>query len=365
MSDAELPWYTDKGPFQDVVISSRIRLSRNLANFPFPANFHGDDSERVQSVVFDAFSKIDSEEENFSFSAVDARNMDEEGRNLFKEWGVIREIRASENIPPETGLVFQRKQALSLNARINFGDHLKISSFRAGMDFQNAFSACAKIDSKLQENLQFAAASDFGYLTYAFNDLGTGMKLSARIHIPGIERAGKINLIAEYLKDKNFCIKPAFPKISAGSFYLLQTLVSAKGSEIDQIANFEAACMYIAEIERKILADYADIKRTVVFNSVIRSYSLAKFSLMESFSESVEIISDLMTGLNTGFISGIEQEKLCGLLFKIQPYHIASLLKEGNFSFEKDLLDDKKGKTDRLRALILQEAVQNICLENL
>ena len=135
MSDAELPWYTDKGPFQDVVISSRIRLSRNLANFPFPANFHGDDSERVQSVVFDAFSKIDSEEENFSFSAVDARNMDEEGRNLFKEWGVIREIRASENIPPETGLVFQRKQALSLSARINFGDHLKISSFRAGMDF--------------------------------------------------------------------------------------------------------------------------------------------------------------------------------------------------------------------------------------
>lgn len=117
MSDAELPWYTDKGPFQDVVISSRIRLSRNLANFPFPANFHGDDSERVQSVVFDAFSKIDSEEENFSFSAVDARNMDEEGRNLFKEWGVIREIRASENIPPETGLVFQRKQALSLSAR--------------------------------------------------------------------------------------------------------------------------------------------------------------------------------------------------------------------------------------------------------
>ncbi len=375
----EVPWYTEKGQFQDVVISSRVRLSRNLANFPFALCFRGDDSERVQSLVFDAFSRIQSENPDFLFSVVETKFIDDEGRKLFEEWGVLKSQgllgnqkqknpSGTENLP-ETGLVFQKKNSLSLSVRVNSGDHVKISSFRAGMDFQDAFSECAEIDGKLQEKLQFAATYDFGYLTCALKDSGSGMKISARIHIPGIVRTGKFGLVVEYLKDKNFSISPAFPQIStgsaAGSFYLISTRNSMRGSEFDQIAEFEAACMYISEIERKILTGYADTKRTVVFNSVIKSYSLAKFSLMESLSESVEIISDLMVGLQCGFISGIEQEKLCELLFKIQPYHLIFLMKEENFSFEKDILNDKKGKIDRLRAVLLNEAVQNISLENL
>lgn len=375
----EVPWYTEKGQLQDVVISSRVRLSRNLANFPFAMYFRGDDSERVQSLVFDAFSRIQSENQNFLFSVVETRFIDEDGRKLFEEWGVLKSQGLLKNQkqkkspktenPPETGLVFQKKKSLSLSVRVNSGDHVKISSFRSGMDFRNAFSECAEIDGKLQENLQFAATYDFGYLTCALKDSGSGMKLSARIHIPGIVRTGKFSLVVEYLKEKNFSISPAFPQIStgsaAGSFYLISTKNSMRGSEFDQIAEFESACVYIAEIERKILAGYADTKKTVVFNSVIKSYSLAKFSLMESLSESVEIISDLMVGLQCGFISGIEQEKLCELLFKVQPYHLIFLMKEENFSFEKDIQNDKKGKIDRLRAVLLSEAVQNISLENL
>ncbi len=369
----EVPWYTEKGSVQDVVISSRVRLSRNLANFPFSMYFRGDDSERIQSLVFDAFSRIQSENENFSFSVVDTKSINEEGRKLFEEWGVLKSSgfskKARNELFKETGLVFQKKKSLSLSVLVNSGDHIRISSFRAGLDFQGCFSECVEIDGKLQENLQFAATYDFGYLTCALKDAGSGMKLSARIHIPGIVRTGKFSLVTEYLKDRNLKISPAFPQISAGSaagnFYLLSTKNAMSGSEFDQIADFEAACMHIAEIERKILADYADTKRTVVFNSVIRSYSLAKFSLLESLSESVEIISDLMIGVKCGFISGIEQEKLCELLFKVQPYHIIFLLKEGNFSFEKDILDDKKSKIDRLRAVLLHEAVQNILLGNL
>ncbi len=369
----EVPWYTEKGQCQDVVISSRVRLSRNLANFPFAMYFRGDDSERVQTLVFDAFSRIQSENQNFLFSVVETKFIDEEGRKLFEEWGVLKPHGIFKNQnqknPQETGLVFQKKKSLSLSVRVNSGDHIKIASFRGGMNFQNAFSECAEIDGKLQEKLQFAANYDFGYLTCALKDSGSGMKLSARLHIPGIVHMGKFGLVVEYLKDKNFSISPAFPQISTGSatgsFYLLSTKNSMRGSEFDQIAEFESACMYIAEIERKILTSYADIKRTVVFNSVIKSYSLAKFSLMESLSDAVEIISDLMIGLKCGFISGVEQEKLCELLFKIQPCHLTFLMKEENFSFEKDILNDKKGKIDRLRALLLNEAVQNISLENL
>ena len=85
----EVPWYTEKGQVQDVVISSRVRLSRNLANFPFALCFRGDDSERVQSLVFDAFSRIQSENPNFLFSVVETKYIDDDGRKLFEEQLIV------------------------------------------------------------------------------------------------------------------------------------------------------------------------------------------------------------------------------------------------------------------------------------
>ena len=359
-----LPWYAKGGENQDVILSSRVRLARNLANFPFPLYFKKDDAERVQSLVFDAFSKIQNKDENLYFHAVDTSSIEEKARCLLEERGVLK---SGKNLPKETGLLMSMDGSFS--TLVNSQDHLRLSSFHSGLNFKDTFAFCEMIDSKLQKSLQFAASYDFGYLSCALRDSGSGMKLSARIHVPGAVRTGKLNVIIDYLREKNIAIVPAFPSISqgsaAGSIFLIHTLSAMSGSELDQIADFESACMYIAESERKILTGYADNKRTVVFNSVIRSYSLAKFSTLISLREAVDMISDLKVGLSCGFISGIDERLLCGLLYRVQPYHLMYLLDEGKFSFEKDVASDKRAMIDRLRALVMQEAIQNISLGNL
>lgn len=365
--ESNLPWYARSGFSSDVIVSSKVRVARNLANFPFANILPSDDKARVQSIIFDSFSKIQEKNPNWEFHSISTNAIDKNGIRILQERGILNSSFSKKKVQSDTGVIMGSESSFS--AVINCVDHLRFSSYRNGLNFKETFKDCAFIDSKLQETLQFAASYDFGYLTSSLCDAGTGIKLSARIHIPGTVLTGKLKIITDFLSEKQILVEPAFPEISqgsvAGSFYLISTTSAMKGTELDQIADFESVCMHIAETERKILADYADNKRTVAFNSLLRAYSIAKFSMLISLREAVEIVSDLKIGLRCGFFSGIEEETLSALLYRIQPYHLEYLLNDGNFTFEKDLKNDEKGKIDRLRALLLQDAIQKISLRNL
>lgn len=364
-----LPWYACEGRDLDVITSSRVRLSRNLANFPFPEFFHGDDAFRVQTLVFDSFSQLQSREEDLHFHAVETSTLEKNSRELLEERGALKALPKvlRTEVLPETGLVMTLDGCSSTT--VNNRDHVRISGFKSGLSVRECFDLCSRIDRGLQKSLQFAASWDFGFLTACLKDAGSGMKLSARIHIPGTLRTGKLSVITEIASKAKLKLSPAFPLISqgsvAGNFFVLESTSCLNGTELSQIADFEATCVLIAETERKILKEFAENKRTLIRNSVIRAYSIARFSLLISFKEAVDIISDIKTGLNLGLLSGIENSMLCGLLFRVQPAHLSYLLESGDFSFEEDIRADKRAMIDRLRALILQEAFEKISLGNL
>lgn len=361
-----LPWYSYDGQNRDVIISSRVRLARNLANFPFPAQFRGDDKERVQAIVFDAFSQLDNAA---GFHAIESASLSENSRQILEERGVIKPSAEKKacGLPSESGIVMSADGKIC--CPVNCSDHLHIARFASGLDFRSSFEECRKIDTQLQKKLQFAASYDFGYLTAAMRNAGSGMKLSARIHLPGTVRFGKLSVILDYLKQKNCSVMPAFPAISqgsaAGNFFLISTNSAQNGSEIDQIAEMESICKYIAECECKILKDFADNKSTLIRNSVIRAYSIAKFSMLVSLREAVDIISDIKLGLQLNLLSGIDINALCSLLYRIQDGHLSYLMNTGSFDFEKDVLCDGRMKIDRLRAITIQESFEKISLGNL
>lgn len=367
--DKSLPWYACDGKYIDVIISSRVRLSRNLANFPFPEFFHGDDAFRVQTLVFDSFSQLQASDDSLRFHAVETASLEMESRRLLEERGALKAVPRNIGLEklPETGVV------MTLDGRsscaVNYMDHVRISYFKSGLSVRDCFDWCTRIDRGLQKTLQFAGSWDFGYLTACLKDAGSGMKLSCRVHLPAVLRTGNLSVITDIASKSNLKLSPAFPLISqgsaAGNFFTVESTSCMKGTELSQIADFEAACVLIAETERKILREFAENKRTLIRNSVIRAYSIAKFSLLISLREAVDIISDIKTGLNLGLLSGIENSMLCGLLFRVQPAHLSYLLESGDFSFEEDIRTDKRAMTDRLRALILQEAFEKISLGNL
>ena len=174
------PWYARKGDDSDVFLTSRIRMARNLANFPFPIRFRGDDSQRVNAILLDVFSKVKNPDD---FHLIPMENLSSQNYRILQERGILKPDAEVKNlhITQPTSIVMNTRGDISV--LINQIDHLRISAFKSGLDFTSTFSLLRDLDSFFQEHVQFASSLEFGYLTCAMKDLGSGIKFSARANL--------------------------------------------------------------------------------------------------------------------------------------------------------------------------------------
>jgi protein arginine kinase len=347
------PWYTYDGADSDVVVSTRARLARNLANFQFPGTARADDADRVRALVFDSFAHLENADD---FHLMNSDALGTLGARILAERGVI-------DVPAASGVVMRSDGRVS--CLVNSVDHVRISAFAPGLNCSDTFENCRIIDEGLQKTLQFAASYEFGYLTASINDAGSGLKLSVRVHLPSLSFSGETENVFRGLREKGLSVTSVYGTgddygQSLGAYYQISTLSSFTGSELDQIASLEGAGKYIAETERKFRSKCAENKPTAVHNIILRSFAAAKFSALMPLRESISVISSVKWGLDMGIISGIDDNALCGLLYRVQNGHLEFLLQNGNFTFEDDIKDNLPQKIERLRALILQEAFEKI-----
>ena len=350
-------WYAYKGPENDVVLSTRIRLARNLANFPFPSKFKDDDAFRVQTLVFDSFSHC---EEPDKYQGVVASELDDLGAMILEERGVLDSRLAKEN---GSGIIVRTDGKVS--CEVNTSDHVRLSAFVPGLDGNAAFNLVAKLDDELQNTIQFAADYEAGYLTSSLSDCGSGMKVSCRVHLPSLSFSGKILNLLNSLNSKEIIVSDCFgagslPSSSLGFYYQISTKTAGNGTELDQIAGLVAAVKFLAENERRERDVVLRNRQTELRNKIYRSYAKVKFASLMECREAIEVVSDIKWGKNLGFFSGIGDEDLCALLYRIQDGHLQFVLKSKNFSFPPDIKENKNLKTQYLRSLILQEAFENI-----
>ncbi len=346
-------WYSATGEENDVILSSRVRLARNLANFPFRGRMRIDDRDRVKAIMFDAFSKLNNPE---SYHTIDLANMDSIGIRIMIERGVLGEERTNSE-----GLVIREDGRLA--CVINAEDHVRLSSFSAGLNFERCAAMTAALDTSLQQFVQFAASYDFGYLSSSPADSGSGMKLSAWIHIPSIAFFKEEENVFSLLKKGGFASKPCYDMgfgEAIGSYYQVYNISSTEGNEIDQIASMIALCQRICAIERKAREEMKKKCPTMLKDTVYRAYALSRFSRLLSLGEAINIISGIKWGVDCGIVGNIDDANLFSLLYKVQVAHLEFVLKNSSFNFERDIEQDMKYKTTRLRSLILQEAFENL-----
>ncbi|MBR1722559.1 MAG: hypothetical protein IJ727_08800, partial [Treponema sp.] len=333
MSDRETiandAWYAFEGPDNDVVLSTRVRFSRNLANFPFPSKFKEDDASRVQNLVFDSFSHF---KEPDRYQGVLQSDLDELGSLILEERGVLENtgIKGS-----GSGIVVRTDGKIS--CEINNKDHVRLASFVPGLDADEAFRLCASVDDELQNTLQFAADYDIGYLTSSITDCGSGMKISCRLHLPSLSLSGRLTDLFSSLNQKEIVVSDCFgagslPSSSLGFYYQISTKTAGNGTELDQIASLVSAVKFLVENERRERAVVLRNRQTELRNRIYRSYAEVKFASLIDEREAIEIISDIKWGKNLGFFAGIEDRELCALLYRVQKGHLQFVLKSRNFN---------------------------------
>ncbi len=351
----ETAWFAQSGPYDDVVLSTRVRLVRNLADFPFPSKMVTDDFNRINSLVYDAFQP----DENFHF--LDFAELSEPGKEILRDKNILKDKACS-------AVLLDYKDE-SLACLVNESDHLKLSAFIAGLDCEKAMEKIYKLDEELQKKLQFAASIDFGYLTSRIKDCGTGLKFTIRVYIPSIVLAGQFESVLSLVHEKKFQLKPVFkPDQSdvtefANCIFDISSTNSFQGTEFDQMAAIQAVGMLILKTERKIRSEFADNNPTVVLNFFKQNYAKALYSLLLSYEESVSILSAIKWGLHLGLISGISDSELNALYFRTKSGHLRYLCENFNFSFEDDIKASENLQIKRLRAIVIQQAFEGIVNE--
>ena len=348
-SKESIQWYQKKGECEDVITSTRCRLARNLIDFPFPEVARHDEKERVQSIVFDAISKLDN-----PYHFIRTNTLLELNKKAFAERGIDSS---------GTGLAFHSNNENIF--QINTADHVRIICLEPGLNFQIAVKNSYDLDNSIQNSLQFAASPDFGYFTSSFKDIGSGMKLSFFAHLPSILFSGESENVFQWIREKGLSVSAVYGTggwwdSSLGAYYEISTISSRDGNEFDQRVNIESAAKYLIEAERKFRDKCADNRTTEVENVVLKAIAGVKFCTLLNVRESIDIISALKWGIDMEMMSGLEHSTLRTLLYHMQDAHIEFLLRDCSYKFEHDIKNDMQLKKNRLRALLLQSACTKI-----
>lgn len=307
-------WYEKSGNCGDVVCSTRVRLARNLKQFPFPAKATDPQREAVEQKVRDALlsgNSILSKE----FRFVPLENASEEEAVSLVE----RHIVSPEFISDRRGKAVLISDDESISIMVNEEDHLRIQVLREGFSLKEAAETADRIDTLLSETLDFAYDPEFGYLTQCPTNLGTGMRASVMLHLPALTENGAMPRIASNLSKLGLTLRGTYGEgsKSVGGLYQLSNQITLGLSENEAIENLRSITVQLMEEERKARSQMA---QDVAWQDKIdRAAGILKTARVLSCSECMELLSYVRFGISVGILQGVTTEELNGLMVNVQP----------------------------------------------
>ena len=307
-------WYEKSGNCGDVVCSTRVRLARNLKQFPFPAKATDPQRDAVEQKVRDALlsgNSILSKE----FRFVPLENASEEEAVSLVE----RHIVSPEFISDRRGKAVLISDDESISIMVNEEDHLRIQVLREGFSLKEAAETADRIDTLLSETLDFAYDPEFGYLTQCPTNLGTGMRASVMLHLPALTENGAMPRIASNLSKLGLTLRGTYGEgsKSVGGLYQLSNQITLGLSENEAIENLRSITVQLMEEERKARSQMA---QDVAWQDKIdRAAGILKTARVLSCSECMELLSYVRFGISVGILQGVTTEELNGLMVNVQP----------------------------------------------
>ncbi len=306
-------WYKNLGAESDVVVSTRVRIARNLEKTPFPARLSSEKLIELNAIIKQAINEIDDDSIG-KLNVIEMNDVTEEEVLSMVERHIVS---------PEFAVSRKDKLlAISADERISImiceEDHLRIQVIMPGLALKEAYELADKIDSALSKSLPFAFDEHFGYLTQCPTNLGTGLRASLMLHLPIIEGNGTLSSVSDSVSKFGLTVRGLYGEgtKSAASLYQLSNQITLGISEQAALSNLESIAMQIITKERE---DRKLINSLVLEDSVMRAYGLLKNQRILSSKEFMELISKIKLGCSMGIID-IDGALPTRLLIECQPY---------------------------------------------
>lgn len=325
----------------DIAVTTRIRIARNIKSIPYPRKMTAAQAENVIKAVWDAFDNLPLK------STLTLYRMDELS-SLEKKSMVERHLISTEleNSKVPSAVIINSDETICI--MINEEDHIRIQVFSEGLDTKTAYDSAQKIEAVLSETITFDKDEEFGYLTTCPTNAGTGLRASVMLHLPAINSTKNVSPLLKWAANLGMTVRGLYGEGSkaSGALFQLSNQITLGISEEEIISRFNAAACSLISEERRICADLFERNKYDLSDKCLRSLGILKNAYMISSGEAMNLVSNVCLGANSGIIKNIDNNALRKCLFTVMP---ATLLKnEGNL---------KERDRDVKRAQILQSVL--------
>lgn len=319
-----MKWYENEEINNNIIISSRVRLARNLKKYPFCNFLNSKQCDEIISLTKNAiFNGISNASEYFNLIDID-KIEDIDKVCMFENHSISLEF-LNNDLPK--ALILQKDE--QLNIMINEEDHIRIQSIECGKNIEKAFERANQIDDLIGESIDYAFDEKFGYLTSCLTNVGTGLRASFMVHIPMLEKYRKINNIAQNISKFGMTIRGIYGEgtNSLAGIYQISNQATLGKDEKEIISNVKNVTLQIIEKEKMLRDNIKD--NLELIDNIYRSYGILKYCKKISNDEALNHLSNIWVGFYSKIldIKQLPKFNIYNIMMMVQPANLTKYTK--------------------------------------
>lgn len=337
-----LSWMKPTGSESDVVLSSRIRLARNLCGIPFPNRA---DAKQLAEVVSQAQTAISElQKSGGQYDSIKLDSLTPLDRFILVE----RHITSPHHVqdPNERSIILRDDAAVSI--LINEEDHIRIQCMRPGLDLMKAYACANTIDDALESVLDLAYNEQLGYLTSCPTNIGTGLRASVMLHLPGLVLTKQIQRMVTAATQLGMAVRGIYGEgtEASGNIFQLSNQLTLGYSEQEIVDNLTSVARQVVEQERNARGTLLMEAGNSLKDRIWRAYGVLRFARSMSGQEAVNLLSEVRLGVDLGILDNIEPQIFNELLVAIRPHYLVKQYGKPEFD---------SAARDQLRASVIRD----------
>jgi protein arginine kinase len=338
-------WLSGENEENEIVLSCRVRMARNLDKRPFTHGAQEEVFKEVQGEVKRALAKSDSMRDAY---VLDMDEISESDRMILAERHLVT-LEMVKNYKNRSLVV---RPGEKLSVMINEEDHLRIQSIESGLSIQKAYERLDRIDNEVDQHVCFAFSERFGYLTACPTNVGTGLRVSAMVHLPGLVHNKDIGHILDGLRNVRLTVRGIHGEGTEvmGNIFQISNSITLGLSEADTVKDLETHIRKVLEFEKKARDILIKKAQSLLEDKIWRAYGILNTARLVTSKEAMGLISAVRMGIGLGIITDVKIADINELLVMIQPMHLQKLHGRAMGPEERDRV-----RADFIRARLSEE----------
>lgn len=323
-------WYLQNGKDSDVIISTRVRLSRNINGLPFVQKCSPEELKKVYSKMEKITPSL-----GYGLKFISLNSIDDLTKQVLVEKHIISpDFSKTEN--PYSAIIINDEENICIE--INEEDHIKLQVFSSGLELENLMNLAIEIDQKLEDYVSYSFSKKYGYLTACPTNVGTGLKVSVLAHLPALTITGNIRKVLNVVNNLGMSIRGMYGEGSKveGDIYQISNNQTLGVTEKEITKNLKLISQKVIEQER-MARKFLGKKEVELEDKLYRDFGVFANARKIAEGEALELLSNVKLGTDLGIIKELTDSKISELWLKIKPASLKESVGKNLSEYEEEI----------------------------